>query len=190
MQIFKIDLMVTSKSTEFGCLKTEDLKSERVYGLLSIRIGDERYGTYIEELANELHPQDDLYCWIETLLEALICILKTDYCAISDLESSSRWIEFIVYGLNVKISVIEADNAGDLMVTQPFIDKKIIIKGAKFDKGMVIKEIIDTASKFIESVMDIEPRFVETDQHKRVVYLLNDAVSSSKKKAGEACERT
>lgn len=179
MELFKIDLMATSQAEEFRDVKTKNLEAEGFYGLLRIRMGERSYGFYFEEIANKLHHQDDLYYWIGALLEVATCISETEYCAICDIEKPDRWVEFINHRKLVEISVIDARGSSDLIVKKPFSEKKTVVEGVEVDRNQLIKEISDKANSFIARVMEIEPRFAQTSQHKKIVELATKANSIS-----------
>lgn len=175
MNEFNVDLMVTSRVDEFRNVKTHNLEAEGFYGLIRIRIGEKSYGTYIEEVASKLHPQDDLYYWISALLEVLVCISEKEYCAIRDIEYPDRWIEFIGHGSIVEVYVIDAKGSAELIVNNPLLNKKIVVEGGQVDKSQMLREVLAKAKRFIGSVLKIEPRFAETDSHKRIVALVEKA---------------
>jgi len=173
MNLFKIDMMLTSQSSDFECVETRNLEAEGFYGLFRLSFGENYYGTYIQEAAGQLHPQDDLYYWIEAMLEVTICISEYNYCAVRDIEYPRRWIEFVVNGSDVTISVIDADNLSSAFCVKDKLSQKtIVLSGAKVDKQQLVDEIIDCAKTFIDSVVKIEPRFGETKQHKRILDLM------------------
>jgi hypothetical protein len=161
--------MVTSNTNDFRGIKTEALDAEGVYGYFRLRLGEQSYGFYFDEIINDYRHQDDLYYWIKALLDVVICLSETKYCAISDVEHSDRWIEFISSERAISISVVDAHDPSSIISRKPFIEKKIVLQGISVDKHQMLKEIIDKANSFLAKIIKIEPRFAETSQHKLIL---------------------
>ncbi len=176
METFEIDLTIASQAKDYAGVTTDRLEAEGFYGQFRIRVGNKSYGFYDEEIATQMHPlQDDLYYWIEALLNVATHISDVKYFALRDIEHHERWIEFVDHGSLAEVSIIDANGSSDLVVTKPFKEKKTIVEFGRVNKTKMVNNILDTANNFVVSVKKIEPRFADINQHKEIVALITKA---------------
>lgn len=173
-------------------LETFNEKEHEIYGTFEIRVNDRIRGfviDYSEEIFNTEYEKkefdsiwdtmDNLTFWINVFLKVSINIINGhEYIAFRDIESIN-WIELKKIENYIYMSEIEGEkfpeNLQKMMVFNKVyndnagIKKEEFFKNEKIDLEEFVKEIRNTAKKFILDVKKINPVLLHNSQIKEII---------------------